>query len=219
MTNNHKPYGSYEKFIKRPLDCFLAICALIVLSPVMGITALMVRKKLGSPVLFKTNRPGKDKKVFTLYKFRSMTDDRDENGKHLPDAVRLTPFGKKLRATSLDELPELLNIIKGDMAIVGPRPLACVYLDYYTEEEKHRHDVRPGLTGLAQVHGRNAIKWETRFEYDVKYVNKITFFGDCKIILDTVLKVFKHEGITQGITGPKSLHIERARMKDNQTTK
>ena len=213
MSNIHKAYGPYERYIKRLLDFILAFCALIVFSPLIGVTALLVKMKLGSPVLFKTNRPGKNEKIFTLYKFRSMTDDRDENGKHLPDSIRLTPFGRKLRATSLDELPELINIIKGDMAIVGPRPLATVYLDYYTEEEKHRHDIRPGLTGLAQVNGRNAIKWEARFEYDIKYVNKITFLVDCKIILETVRKVFKHEGITQGETGPKSLHIERAWMR------
>lgn len=216
MINNHNPYGPYEKFVKRPLDCFLATCALIVLSPVMGVTALLVKKKLGSPVIFKVNRPGKNEKIFTLYKFRSMSNERDEDGKLLPDAVRLTPFGRKLRATSLDELPELLNIIMGDMAVVGPRPLALSYLDYYTEDEKHRHDIRPGLTGLAQVNGRNAITWEKRFDFDLKYANKITFLGDCKIIIDTVAKVFKHEGITQGSTGPKSLSIERAWMKEEK---
>jgi undecaprenyl phosphate N,N'-diacetylbacillosamine 1-phosphate transferase len=216
MINNHKPYGVYEKCIKRPLDCILATCALVVLSPVMGITALLVKKKLGSPVIFKASRPGRNEKIFTLYKFRSMTDARDEHGDLLPDAERLTTFGKRLRSTSLDELPELLNIIKGDMAVVGPRPLAKSYLDFYTDEEKHRHDVRPGLTGLAQVHGRNAITWEKRFEYDLKYISKITFFGDCKIIIDTIAKVFKHEGITQGATGPKSLSIERAWMKEEK---
>ena len=213
MINSHEAQGPYEKYFKRPLDCLLASSAMIVLSPIMGVTALLVKKKLGAPVIYTARRPGRNEKVFTLYKFRSMTDDRDEEGKLLPDAVRLTPFGRKLRATSLDELPELINIIKGDMAIVGPRPLALSYLEFYTEEEKHRHDVRPGLTGLAQVNGRNSITWEKRFEYDLKYAGNITFIGDCKIIIETVLKVLRHEGITQGSTGPKSLSVERAWMK------
>ena len=162
MTIGHKPYGPYEKFIKRPLDCFLATCALIILSPVMAITALMVRIKLGSPVLFKQDRPGKidpltgKEKIFRLRKFRSMSNETDENGELLPDELRLTKFGQILRSTSLDELPELINIIKGDMAIVGPRPLAMQYLPYYNTEERRRHSVRPGLTGLAQVNGRNS---------------------------------------------------------------
>ena len=213
MINSHEANGPYEKYLKRPLDCLLASSALIVLSPIMGVTALLVKKKLGSHVIYTARRPGRNEEVFTLYKFRSMTDERDEEGKLLPDTMRLTPFGRKLRATSLDELPELINIIKGDMAIVGPRPLALPYLEFYTEEEKHRHDVRPGLTGLAQVNGRNSITWEKRFEYDLKYVGNITFIGDCKIVMETVLKVLKHEGITQGSTGPKSLNIERAWMK------
>ena len=193
---NHEPYGPYEKFVKRPLDCFLAALALVVLSPVLGITALLVRKKLGSPVLFAQERPGKGERVFKLYKFRTMTDERDERGEPLPDEVRLTKFGKILRATSLDELPELLNIIKGDMAVVGPRPLLVKYLPYYTKEQRHRHDVRPGLTGYAQVHGRNAVNWDDKFSMDVKYVSRITFLGDLKIILETVGKVFKREGIS-----------------------
>lgn len=192
---SHKPYGPYEKYFKRPLDFVLSAGALIVLSPVMGVTAVLVKKKLGSPVLFTQDRPGKDEKVFKLCKFRTMTYERDENGELLPDADRLTDFGSFLRSTSLDELPELLNILKGDMALVGPRPLLVQYLPYYTEEEKHRHDVRPGLTGLAQISGRNLVKWDQRLAYDVRYVNKITFIGDVKIILKTIVKVLKTEDV------------------------
>ena len=191
----HKPYGPYEKYIKRPLDCVLSLCALALLSPVMLVTAILVRLKLGSPVLFTQDRPGKDEVVFKLYKFRTMTDTRDKNGELLPDAVRLTKFGAGLRSTSLDELPELFNIAKGDMAIIGPRPLLVQYLPYYTETEKHRHDVRPGLSGLAQVNGRNLVKWDQRLAYDIEYVNKITFLGDLKIVLQTVKKVFAREDI------------------------
>lgn len=194
--NNHKPYGPYEKYIKRPLDCLLATGALVVLSPVMGVIALMVKNKLGTPVLFSQERPGKEGKIFKLYKFRSMTDERDENGAMLSDEDRLTPFGKKLRSTSLDELPELLNIIRGDMAVVGPRPLLVRYLPRYNELQARRHEVRPGFTGLAQVHGRNAISWEEKFGWDIKYVDKITFLGDVKIVLDTLRTVLKHEGIS-----------------------
>ena len=192
---SHKPYGPYEKYFKRPLDFVLSAGALIVLSPVMGVTAVLVKKKLGSPVLFTQDRPGKDEKVFKLCKFRTMTDERDENGELLPDADRLTDFGSFLRSTSLDELPELLNILKGDMALVGPRPLLVQYLPYYTEEEKHRHDVRPGLTGLAQVNGRNLVKWDQRLAYDIQYVKKITFSGDLSIVLHTIKKVFKREDV------------------------
>lgn len=187
----------YKNYIKRLLDFTLSLLALILLSPVMLIIAILVRIKLGTPVIFKQQRPGKNEKIFTLYKFRTMTDKKDENGNLLLDSERLTKFGKLLRSTSLDELPELVNILKGDMAIVGPRPLLVEYLPYYTEEEKHRHDVRPGLTGLAQVNGRNSISWEEKFKDDLKYVNKITFIGDTKIILKTVGKVFKREGISQ----------------------
>ena len=192
----HKYYGPYEKYIKRPLDCFLATCAFVVLSPILGVTAILVRKKLGTPVLFSQERPGKDEKPFRLYKFRTMTDAIDENGEPLPDEVRLTSFGKKLRSTSLDELPELINIIRGDMAVVGPRPLLVKYLPYYTEEQHKRHSVRPGLTGYAQVHGRNTVNWDDKFAMDVKYAEKITFLSDAKIILETVGKVFKREGIS-----------------------
>ena len=193
---SHTPYGPYEKYIKRPQDFLLASAATIVLSPIMLVTASLVRKKLGSPVIFTQDRPGKDGKIFKLYKFRSMTDAKDENGNLLPDDVRLTSFGKKLRSTSLDELPELFNIIKGDMAIVGPRPLLVRYLSRYNEHQARRHEVRPGFTGLAQIHGRNLCTWEDKFNWDVKYVDHITFLGDWKIIFQTVKTVLTHEGIS-----------------------
>ncbi len=174
----------------------LSLIAIICLSPVLLITAFLVRIKLGSPVIFRQQRPGLNGKIFGLCKFRSMTDEKDENGNFLPDEVRLTSFGKKLRATSLDELPELFNILKGEMSIVGPRPLLVQYLPLYNEEQKHRHDVLPGLTGLAQVNGRNAITWEKKFEYDVQYVRNVSFLMDVKIILMTVGKVFHKEGIS-----------------------
>lgn len=198
-SGDHKPYGPYERFIKRSLDAFLATGALIVLSPTLLVTAILVRTKLGSPVLFTQDRPGKDEKIFKLYKFRSMTNQRDENGNLLPDDVRLTKFGRALRSTSLDELPELLNIIKGDMAVIGPRPLLVEYLPYYTEVEHHRHDIRPGLTGWAQVNGRNAIgSWEERFKYDLEYVNHVTFAMDLKVLLTTVKKVVRRSDIQVG---------------------
>ena len=185
----------YQKYIKRGLDFILSLIASIILSPVMLVVAVLVRIKLGSPVLFKQQRPGKNEKIFNMYKFRTMTDERDENGELLPDEVRLTKFGKTLRSTSLDELPELFNIVKGDMSIVGPRPLLVRYLPLYNERQKHRHDVRPGFTGLAQVNGRNSISWEEKFEWDIKYVEHVTFLQDCRIILKTVGVVLKRDGI------------------------
>lgn len=196
---SHKK-GIYEKYIKRPQDFVLATAATVVLSPVMLATGLMVKKKLGTPVIFSQDRPGLNGKIFKLYKFRSMTDEKDEKGNLLPDEVRLTSFGKKLRSTSLDELPELFNIIKGDMSVVGPRPLLVQYLDRYNAHQARRHEVRPGFTGLAQVHGRNAISWEEKFDWDVKYVDHVSFLGDWKIIFDTVKTVLKHEGISSGTT-------------------
>lgn len=185
----------YEKYIKRWMDFVLSLVAVIVLSPIILIVAVLVRVKLGSPVLFRQRRPGKDEKIFEMFKFRTMTDERDEQGKLLPDEKRLTKFGKFLRSTSLDELPELFNILKGDMSIIGPRPLLVEYLDLYNEEQRHRHDVRPGLSGLAQANGRNAISWEEKFKYDVEYVNHVTFLGDWKIILQTIWNVLKRDGI------------------------
>lgn len=188
----------YAKYIKRTLDLILSLMALIVLMPLMIIIGILVRINLGSPIIFKQKRPGKNEKIFTLYKFRTMTDKRDIDGNLLPDEYRLTKFGKFLRSTSLDELPELINIIKGDMAIVGPRPLLVEYLPYYTEEEKHRHDVRPGLTGLAQVNGRNEISWEEKLKYDTEYIKKISFYSDLKIIFKTIKKTIKRKDIKMG---------------------
>ncbi len=193
---NHKPYGVYEKLFKRPLDFLCALFAIIVLSPIMLVTAILVRVKLGSPILFKQERPGKDGKIFRLYKFRTMLPPQDGVIDPTKDAERLTPFGKKLRSTSLDELPELFNIIRGDMAIVGPRPLLTRYLNRYTPTQARRHEVRPGFTGMAQINGRNAISWEEKFAWDVKYVDKVTFLVDLKIILGTVKTVLKREGIS-----------------------
>lgn len=188
--------GFYEKYIKRPQDFCCALLAIIVLSPIMGITALLVRVKLGSPVIFKQDRPGLHGKIFTLYKFRTMTDARGADGELLPDEVRLTKFGKLLRSTSLDELPELINMLKGDMSVVGPRPLLVRYLERYNSHQMRRHEVRPGFTGYAQVHGRNSISWEDKFNLDVEYVDNITFLGDWQIIFQTVRTVLKHEGIS-----------------------
>ena len=186
----------YARYFKRPMDIILSLASIIVLAPVLLLVAMLVRKKLGKPVIFTQERPGLHEKIFKLYKFRSMTDERDEKGELLPDEVRLTSFGKFLRSTSLDELPELFNILKGDMSVIGPRPLLVKYLPLYNEFQKHRHDVRPGLSGLAQINGRNAITWEKKFEYDVEYTKNITFCGDWKIILLTFKKVFFREGIS-----------------------
>ena len=193
-----KKRGIYEKYIKRPQDFLCATLATAFLSPIMIATAVLVRVKLGAPVVFSQDRPGKEGKLFKLYKFRTMTDKTDEKGNLLPDYMRVTSFGNKLRATSLDELPELINIIKGDMAIVGPRPLLKQYLPRYSEHQFRRHEVRPGFTGLAQIHGRNSISWEEKFDWDVKYVDDITFIGDWSIIISTIKTVLKHEGITSG---------------------
>ena len=203
----------YQKYIKRILDFVLSLLALIILSPLMLVLYILVRVKLGKPAIFKQERPGKDEKIFTLYKFRTMTDEKDENGELLPDSERLTKFGKTLRSTSLDELPELINILKGDMAIVGPRPLLVRYLPFYTEEERHRHDVRPGLTGLAQISGRNKVAWDRRLKLDVEYVNNCTFKNDIKIVCKTVKKVLKKEDILVGKENIlQNLDIEREKI-------
>ncbi|QUI25609.1 sugar transferase [Vallitalea pronyensis] len=185
----------YMRFIKRPMDFILSLLALTILSPFLVILAALVRCKLGSPVIFKQQRPGLNEKIFTLYKFRTMTDARDEQGELLPDHMRLTKFGKTLRATSLDELPELFNILKGDMSIIGPRPLLVKYLPHYNSQQKRRHNVRPGLSGLAQINGRNTISWEEKFKLDVQYVDGLSFVMDWKIIFFTLYKVFKRSGI------------------------
>lgn len=205
----------YRNYIKRLLDIVISLTALIVLSPVLLIVAILVRCKLGSPVIFHQQRPGYNEKIFKLCKFRTMTDERDENGELLPDAVRLTKFGRMLRATSLDELPELWNILKGDMSIIGPRPLLVSYLPYYTEEEKLRHTVRPGLTGLAQVSGRNLLDWDKRFATDVEYVRNLTFAMDVKIFFLTIKKVFVRESIevdTNQVEG-NFAEIRKAKME------
>ncbi len=185
----------YSKYIKRLLDILLSLVILILFSWLYVILAILVRTKLGSPVLFKQARPGKDEKIFNMYKFRTMTDEKDENGNLLPDDVRLTKFGLALRKTSLDELPEFFNILKGDMSFIGPRPLLVKYLPYYNDRERLRHSVRPGLTGYAQAHGRNAISWEKKFEYDVYYVEHLNFLTDVKVVIDTVKTVISHEGV------------------------
>ena len=193
--NNHQSF--YEKYGKRAWDVVLSGGALIVLSPVLGITAYLVRKNLGTPVIFSQKRPGKDEKIFKLYKFRTMTDERDpKTGELLPDEIRLTPFGQKLRALSLDELPELWNILKGDMSVIGPRPLLVSYLPLYNEEQHRRHGVRPGLSGLAQVNGRNTVEWKEKFRMDVEYVDNITFLGDVKLVVQSFFTAFKKEGIS-----------------------
>ena len=206
----------YRKYIKRILDIFISLSGLIVLSPVLLILWVLVRLKLGSPVLFTQQRPGKNEKIFNLYKFRSMTDEKDESGNLLPDEVRLTSFGKKLRSTSLDELPELFNILKGDMSIVGPRPLLVRYLPRYNEFQRHRHDVRPGLTGLAQTHGRNALTWEKKFEYDVEYVNKLSFALDVSIFVATVGAVLKREGINSETSATMEEFMGSAEGKEQE---
>ena len=197
MEAKHKKCGIYECFLKRPIDFICGVAAFAFFWWLYVIIALLVCIKLGSPVLFTQDRPGKGEKIFKLYKFRTMTDDRDKNGELLPDDKRLTKFGKLLRSTSLDELPEVFNIIKGDMSIVGPRPLLVDYLPYYTEKEKARHSVRPGLTGLAQINGRNYLQWDKRLELDVKYANNVSFVNDLKIICKTVGKVLKRSDVAE----------------------
>lgn len=195
LQKKFKETEVYAKFFKRLIDFILSACAIIVLGIPLLIVALLIKVKLGSPVLFKQRRPGKNGEIFAIYKFRTMTDERDANGNLLPDNERLTDFGKLLRSTSIDELPEILNIVKGDMAIIGPRPLLEEYLPLYNEEQAHRHDVRPGLTGWAQINGRNTISWEDKFKYDVEYVRNISFMFDLKIFFLTIKKVFVREGI------------------------
>ena len=206
--------GIYRRFFKRPMDFILSLMAIIVLSPVLIIVAILVRLKLGSPVLFKQKRPGLNEKIFTMYKFRTMTDEKDENGELLPDSVRLTKFGRMLRSTSLDELPELFNILKGDMSIVGPRPLLIQYLELYNDHQKRRHEVRPGLSGHAQVNGRNAISWEDKFTLDVDYVDNVTFIGDWKIIFLTIKKVIVKEGISSD-TSVTMEYFEGSKVKND----
>jgi len=202
----------YKKIFKRWMDVFLAGVALILLSPILALVALLVRTKLGSPVLFKQDRPGREEKIFTMYKFRTMTDERGEQGNLLPNHVRLTKFGRLLRSTSLDELPELFNILKGDMSLVGPRPLLIEYLPRYNQKQKRRHEVRPGLTGLAQIRGRNTISWEEKFNYDVYYVEHLSFCLDCKILVETFLKVFKREGVNKS----ESLTMEKFKGSEEE---
>jgi len=193
----------YTKYIKRFLDILISLVAIIVLSPVLIVVAILVRTKLGSPILFRQQRPGMDEKVFEMMKFRSMTDETDVEGNLLPDDVRLTSFGKALRATSLDELPELFNILKGDMSLIGPRPLLVKYLPLYNDEQRKRHLVRPGLTGYAQVNGRNAQTWKQRFAYDVEYVEKVSFFFDVTVLFRTVITVIRREGVSEEGTATK----------------
>jgi lipopolysaccharide/colanic/teichoic acid biosynthesis glycosyltransferase len=222
MTNSH---GIYKRFFKRPLDIILSLLALIILSPVFLITAILVRVKLGSPIIFKQKRPGLNEKIFTMYKFRTMTDEKDENGNLLPDSIRLTKFGKILRSTSLDELPEIWNILKGDMSIVGPRPQLIKDMVFMTPEQRKRHSVHPGLTGWAQVNGRNNVTWEEKFLYDAEYINNITFFKDLKIFFMTIAKVFKKDDInTKGMETAEDLgdyllrigKIDKKEYEENQ---
>lgn len=192
--------GIYKRYFKRPMDFVLALFAIVVLSPVFIIVALLLRINLGSPVIFKQQRPGLNEKIFTMYKFRTMTNETDENGNLLPNEQRHTRFGKFLRSTSLDELPELFNVLKGDMSLIGPRPLLIEYLPLYNKHQKRRHEVRPGLSGLAQVRGRNSITWEEKFDYDVYYVDNISFLLDLKLMFETIIKVFKRDGVNSSET-------------------
>lgn len=203
----------YKKYIKRILDIILSLIAIIITLPIFLIVGILILIFIGQPAIFRQKRPGKNEKIFTMYKFRTMTNKKDENGNLLPDELRLTKLGKFLRKTSLDEIPEFINILKGDMSFVGPRPLLVEYLPYYKEEEHHRHDVRPGLTGLAQVNGRNNLDWNDKFQKDLEYVNNITFINDVKIIIDTIKIVFKREGITDNKSATMTrLNIERKKV-------
>lgn len=222
MVTEQKKTGAYARWIKRTLDVCIALGVLLLFWWVYLILAILVRINLGSPVLFKQDRPGMidpetgKEKIFKMYKFRSMTDKRDENGNLLPGKLRLTKFGRVFRSTSLDELPEILNILKGDMSLIGPRPLSVGYLPYYSDEERVRHSVRPGLTGLAQASGRNDLSWEEKFAYDIAYANNITFAMDCKVIFKTIKSVLCREGIGQGAQMPESFHIYRQKQWDAQ---
>ncbi len=206
----------YKKIFKRLIDIILSLLGIIILSPIIIILAILVKSKLGSPIIFSQERPGKNEKIFKMYKFRTMTDERDDSGNLLPDSERLPKFGRALRGTSLDELPELWNILKGEMSIVGPRPLSPKYLEFYSKEERRRHEVCPGLTGLAQVNGRNSISWDDKLKLDIKYINEISFIGDFRIILKTIKKVIWKEDIGQGEEIPVSLHIERSKKNDDE---
>ena len=218
----HRAKGPYEAFVKRTFDIIISLLVMIIFCWLYAIIAVLIKIKLGSPVIFAQNRPGKidpktgKEKIFRLYKFRSMNDKRDENGKLLPGKDRLTPFGSRLRSTSLDELPEIVNIFKGDMSLIGPRPLATEYLPYYTDEERMRHAVRPGLTGLAQASGRNGLTWEEKFAYDVEYANNITFVMDVKILFRTIKTILKHEGIGDGGKPEDSFHIYRQKQLEEK---
>lgn len=208
----------YKRYIKRPMDILLSLIAIIILSPVFLILALFVKIMIGSPILFKQKRPGLNEKIFTMYKFRTMSDETNEKGELLPDSLRLTQFGKALRSTSLDELPELFNILKGDMSIIGPRPLLIKYLPYYTESERMRHSVRPGLSGLAQINGRNNLNWDSRLNLDLRYVENITFTMDYHIFMKTIIKTMRREDVIVVDQAPlEDLHIERKSSHANNT--
>lgn len=217
MKNKHKPYGVYEKCIKRPLDCFLAICALIGLSPILITVAVLIKKDMGSPVLFKQHRIGLNDQEFSMYKFRSMTDARDKNGVFLPDELRITKLGSFIRRTSIDELPSLINILKGEMAVIGPRPLPTRYLKRYTPEQRRRHEVRPGLSNPSTANGRNSQSWEQQFAGDVWYVDHVTFTTDVKSIIDTIKIVLNHEGATAEDGGARGEFIGIANVEDLKT--
>ncbi len=212
-VNEMREKSFYERYLKRFLDIVLSLFAIIVLAPLLLVIAVFVRRKLGKPVLFTQERVGKDEKIFKIYKFRTMTDERDTDGNLLPDEVRLTSFGRLLRSTSIDELPELFNILKGEMSIIGPRPLPPCYLPYYTEQEQRRHSISPGLSGLAQINGRNNVSWDNKFAYDIEYLDKISFLQDLKIVLLTIKQVLIKDGIGQGEERPVNLYDIRKPRK------